>query len=229
MPRPFGDGLILPSALATVFLLLVGCAPAVTEPGTTAQWPPPAGHGRTIYVLNHGWHTGVALRRADVPEEMWPEKADFTGLTFLEVGWGDETFYRAREVTFAMTLKAGLTPTSAVLHVAGFDDPVARHFPSSGVVELQVSDQGLRNLAQYISDSIDRENDERALALGPGLERNTRFYRATGTYSLFNNCNHWIAHALSRTGAPVRPRDATTASAVFKQASSLGLVLRAPP
>lgn len=228
MPRPYGDSLTLLPALAAVLLLLGGCAPSV-KPDTRPEWPPSAGGEKSIYVLAHGWHTGIALKRADVPETLWPEKADFPGVVYLEFGWGDETFYRARKVTFAMTLKAALTPTDAVLHVAGFEQPVLQYFPSSGVVELKVSDQGIRSLAQFIGDTVDRDDGERAVALGPGLYANTRFYKATGTYSVFNNCNHWIARALWMTGAPVRPRDATTAGAVFAQASSLGIVLRAPP
>ena len=229
MSRAYGYGMLLSSALAAVLLFLAGCAPSVTEPDIRPPWPPSPVGAKTIYVLSHGWHTGVAVKRADVPEALWPEQLDFAGMTYLEFGWGDENFYRAREVTFAMTLKAALTPTDAVLHVAGFDQPVLQYFPRSGVVELRVSGQGLRGLLQYISDTVDRDDGKRAVALGPGLYANTRFYKATGTYSLFNNCNHWIARALSMTGAPVRPRDATTAGALFEQASSLGLVLRVPP
>lgn len=229
MSRPDGGGVLVWSVLAAVLLCVAGCATLVADPDTRPPWPPSPVGVKTIYVLSHGWHTGIAVKQVDLPEALWPEQADFAGMTYLEFGWGDEDFYRARDVSFAMTLKAALTPTDAVLHVAGFDQSVLEYFPHSGVVELEVSGPGLRGLAQYLTDSIDRGDAQRAVALGPGLYANTRFYKATGTYSLFNNCNHWTARAVWMTGAPVRPRDATTASAVFEQASSLGLVLRAPP
>ena len=214
---------------AVLFLLASGAPHAGESPDALASWPPEAQRHKVVYVLSHGWHTGIAVRRADIPDNLWPEKADFPSAAYLEVGWGDETFYQAREVTLGMALEAALTPTRSVLHVVGFDESVARFFPSSGIVELHVSDQGLHDLLQYVHDAVERQNASRASALGAGLYGNGRFYRAHGTYSLLNNSNHWVARALASSGAPVEPNKATTAGEVFRQISQVGQVIRPAP
>lgn len=205
------------------------CAPVTTGPGLPASSTPDAGHDNPVYVLTHGWHVGIALSPADIPSELWPEKVDFLGARYLEVGWGDETFYRAHEITLAMALKAALTPTRSVLHVVGLDRPVERFFPTGGIVELRLSDQGLRALVQYVHDTIERRGRNRAFALGRGLYGDSRFYHATGSYSLLNNCNHWAARALFTAGVPVEPREAMTAGNTFGQVSRLGLIIRPAP
>jgi uncharacterized protein (TIGR02117 family) len=208
-------------------MVLVACQNAMVEPATSAPWPPRPGEEKIVYLLSHGWHTGIVVQRAEIREDLWPEKADFPDLTYLEVGWGDEAFYRARENTLFMALEAALTPTRSVVHVVGFNGTVTTFFANSGIVELPVSEQGLHDLVRYIHDTIERESGP--TFLGSGLQRNSRFYRAVGSYSLFNNCNDWAARALARSGAPVEPSKAMTASALFEQVSQLGQVMRAAP
>lgn len=215
--------------LTAVLLHATSCVPATTRTSPSAFSPPETGRENVVYVLTHGWHVGIALSRADIPDELWPEKVDFLDAAYLEVGWGDETFYRADEITLTMALRAALTPTRSVLHVVGLDRPVVRFFPTGGIVELRLSDHGLRDLVQYVHDTIDRHSQSRAPALGRGLYGNSRFYRATGTYSLLNNCNHWAARALVTAGVPVEPRDAMTAGETFRQVTRLGFIVRPAP
>lgn len=216
-------------AISAALVLVAGCSPGHAVHDTIAQLPRESTRQKVIYVLNHGWHTGVVVRRVDIPLTLWPEKADFSDKTYLEVGWGDETFYRARKVTLGMALKAAFMPTRGVLHVVGFSVPVDQFFPHSGVVELRVPDQGFLNLVHYIHDTYQRDEGRTAAALGPGLYGTSRFYRANGTYSLFHNSNHWVAYALQETGSPVTPQNSATASEVFRQASHIGIVIRRPP
>ena len=44
---------------------------------------------KTIHVVGHGWHTGLVLAVDDVSEDAWPEIREFSGLGFVEIGWGD--------------------------------------------------------------------------------------------------------------------------------------------
>lgn len=71
---------------------------------------------RTIFVVSHGWHTGLIL-----PYESLSALPDLEKVmgesTYFEFGWGDADFYQAEEVTSGITLKAILWPTESVLHV----------------------------------------------------------------------------------------------------------------
>src|SRR5262245_60133702 len=56
----------------------------------------PPGEGEPVvpvWVVAHAWHTGVAVRRADVPAEMLPELEDFRDYDAVELGWGERDFY----------------------------------------------------------------------------------------------------------------------------------------
>ncbi|MFZ0255681.1 MAG: DUF2459 domain-containing protein [Gammaproteobacteria bacterium] len=181
---------------------------------------------RTIYVLSHGWHTGIALRYADIPAQLWPEKSDFVGRAYLEVGWGDEAFYRAPKVTLGMALRAALMPTQSVLHVVGFDRSVSEYFVNSDIVALRVSVQGAVDLVRFIHTSLVRPHGQRAQPLGPGLYGESWFYPAKGRYSVFYNCNHWVAEGLRRAGVPMNVDTAMTAGNVIYQASRVGESLR---
>jgi hypothetical protein len=39
--------------------------------------------------VSHGWHTGLVIRRADIPEGIWPEPHHYADPAYVEVGWGD--------------------------------------------------------------------------------------------------------------------------------------------
>jgi uncharacterized protein (TIGR02117 family) len=182
--------------------------------------------GHTIYVLSHGWHTSIVVRYADIPAHLWPEKADFAGRTYLEAGWGDEAFYRAPKVTLGMALQAALRSKQSVLHVVGIDQPVPQYFSHSDIVALQVSAHGIEGLVRFIDASVFRPYGWRAQPLGPGLYGEGWFYPANGRYSLFYNCNHWVADGLRRAQVPMNVETAMTSGNVIYQASRAGTRIR---
>lgn len=179
-----------------------------------------------IYLTAHGWHTGIVLPVASVPDGVWPELMDFSDKRYVEVGWGDEGFYRSKDVSAMEALKAALVPTKSVLHVAGFNSRVEEYFTQSGIVEFRVSEKGFFELLRYINDTIERRGAPRAYLLGPGLYGMSGFYAARGQYTLFNNCNHWVARGFRKAGIDMDPADSLTAGSVFQQAAAKGRVLR---
>ena len=72
-----------------------------------------------IHVASNGWHTAIIVPApALVATKALPEAADFSGAAFLEFGWGDRTYYPAKEKTLNMALIAALVPTPAIMHMA---------------------------------------------------------------------------------------------------------------
>jgi len=178
---------------------------------------------RTIYLVNHGWHAGIVMRRSDIPRGIWPEHRDFPDSKYLEVGWGDSTFYQTPEPDLFIALQAGLTPTESVLHIVGFNNPVTRYFPYSEVVEIQLSNTGFERLCRYFNDSHLRDKTGNALALGPGLYGKSRFYRSSEAYHLFNNSNHWTARALQTAGCRSVSESVLTVDQLMKKSLQCGI------
>jgi uncharacterized protein (TIGR02117 family) len=199
-------------------VVLAACAGPIEGP----LRPAPGEPSRPVYVVDHGWHTGIVVRRQDVPDGVWPERRDFSRFEHVEVGWGDQDFYMAPEGTFWLALKAVFWPTPGVLHVTGFDGPVEAFFPHREIVELRVSERGLRALALFVQDAYARDATGQIVPLGPGQHASSRFYAARENYFLLKTCNTWTARALRSAGLPISPSSAVTAAGLMDQARPLG-------
>ncbi|MBI2527585.1 MAG: DUF2459 domain-containing protein [Candidatus Rokubacteria bacterium] len=184
--------------------------------------PRPGEPVRTVYVVGHGWHAGLVVARADIPDEAWPEHRDFPPARWLEVGWGDRAFYQSPGAGVGLALDAIFRSAGSVLHIAGFDAPPAAYFPGAEIVTIGLSPRGLEALARFVQASYAHDAAGRPLALGPGLYPLSRFYGAVGSYHLLNTCNNWTAAALRAAGCPITPAYAVTAGNLLLQATACG-------
>src|ERR671937_3028115 len=76
---------------------------------------------KEIWAVRHGWHTRVAIRRADVDRSIWSESRDLGNVAYLEVGWGDRDFYPKSHPSIWDTIDPVIRATPAALHVGGLD------------------------------------------------------------------------------------------------------------
>lgn len=178
------------SALA--ILLLAGCASPPGEPGVGGEIP--------VYVVTHGWHTGLAMRAADIDFERWRPLPHPGRARYVEVGWGDRDYYPAPGFNLGYGFKALAWPTPGVLQVTGFGEPPARTFPASEVVELGLERRAFERLLAYIASSFEPD----AAPIAPSLYATGAFYPSREKFHLFKTCNVWVARALRAAGLEVR-------------------------
>lgn len=181
---------------------------------------------KTIFLLGHGWHTGLAFPLADVPASYWPERALYPDAEWLEVGWGDEGFYRAEKVTFPLACKALFWPTPSVLHLVGIEGPIAEYFTRSSIVELEISDDGFDRACRFVDDSFRTDDVNRPHMIAEGIYGNGKFFRSNQSYFFPRTCNAWTAKALRIAGLPMWTWTAQTAANVMRQGRRLGQELR---
>jgi len=179
--------------------LLAGCTATSTEPAAAMKCEAP----RTFYVVSHGWHTGLIVDRRDFVERVPELKNDFGHVKYLEIGWGDQRFYRAQPVNFSLALRAVLFPTSSVLHIVEVPVSPRHYFSGSEVVEVSVPQTGYGKLLDFVAVSFSRTSSNDVMKLGRGLYGRSRFYRAEGRFHAFNTCNTWVANAIGATGYPI--------------------------
>lgn len=200
-------------ALLALILTLCGCAntpqPAAGE-AAGQEW-------RSLYVVDHGLHAGLVIARADLLRELPALAEAFGDGDFIELGWGDEDFYRAPRATLGLTLRALLGPTPAVLHAVKITGNPTRRFAGSEIVEVRVAADGYRQLLAFIGASFTRPAPGALAELGPGLYGESRFYRAEGRYSLVRTCNTWAAEALAAGGCPLQPARVVTAGQLMSR------------
>lgn len=190
---------ILASMMIFSITLLSGCTKPVSE-----FYPPDPNRtdNKTIYIVNHGLHTGIVLPKQDADPYMHSFD-DFKSARYLEIGWGDETYYQSEKETLWMGLRALFWPTDSVLHVAALQTDPTAYFSNNEVVQLKLSQTGFKRLVEFIYKSFALNENKQIIKLENGLYGTSSFYRAKRTFHLFNNCNTWSAKAIRSSGFPI--------------------------
>jgi hypothetical protein len=204
-------------SVSLAFLVAAGCAGPIKS-----LYPPAAGETpRSIYVINHGGlHTGLAVKRSDIPAGLWPANRDYAKSKYLEVGWGDDDGYR-KPLTVGIAVKALAGSRRTVLLADGFnavrEKVTARRFT---VIQVNLSDRGFARLCRHIEQTYAVDAAGQPVHLGEG------WYRARGTYSAFRTCNTWAAEGLRQAGCPIAPAYCLTPGPLLSQLRNFGRVLR---
>ncbi|MFS8038514.1 DUF2459 domain-containing protein [Xanthobacter sp. AM11] len=202
-----------------------------------------------VLVVDHGYHAGLVLPRAALAARaaalglprLSAVAGRFVAYDWLEIGWGDEGFYRNVPYLSALTLPEALRALFApgnpsVLHVMGGVGAPRSVFAGSDMVRLALDRDGLDALARGIEATLepglaprDRRGDSHGAAkppssdrlqdapqeLGPGLYGPSLFFRAAGAYHLTRNCNHWVARLLNGAGLPMSLAAATVSAGLM--------------
>jgi uncharacterized protein (TIGR02117 family) len=179
----------------TILLVVVAGLLAPARPGLAGEY--------TVHLVNIGWHTGIAMRRADIDPDLIPEIADLPDAGWIEFGWGDAAFYRDPDPALATYFSAAFTETPAVMHLAGLPVPPDRYFPKAEIIDVPLDAVSIRKLLTHISASFARARGERLHPLEQGLYRQSWFYDARGTFTLSNTCNTWVAQAFAAAGLDI--------------------------
>jgi Protein of unknown function (DUF2459) len=188
--------LVQVATLALTFLFF-GCA----APSTSLHFPRPGEPAKTVYVVHHGGlHTGLTVKRSDIPRGSWPAHRDYAGSKYVEVGWGDDDGYR-KPLTSGIALKALMGSKRTVLLADGFSQAVRKKYndPKFTVLAVDLGPAGFARLCDHIQQTYALNENGEPIRLQSG------WYRARGTYSAFNTCNTWVAAGLRKAGCPISP------------------------
>lgn len=201
------------AGLLFVFFAIYGCSgkPHVVESDAEADSP----RTSRLYVVSHGWHVGLAIAAEELNPVIPDLKERFAGAEYYELGWGDEGFYQAREVTTGVTLQAIVWSRGAVVHVVALPDSPTGYFPGSRVVHTCLNAEEAESLAQYLSNSFTRDSASNLIELKRGIYGDSQFYDGEGRYHLLNTSNKWAAKALKSAGMDISPTFKLTADSVM--------------
>lgn len=194
-------------------LLVSGCSglPSVVEPGES-HTPPE----RSIYVVSHGWHTGLVIPAVALNLRVPGLAERFGTPAFYEIGWGDKGFYQAKEITTGLSLQAMFWSSGAVLHVVAVPDSPYLSFPYSEVMATCVTSAELASLLTFLANSFQQDEGGRILPLAAGIYGEAQFYAGVGGYHLLNTCNTWTAKGLNSAGQRISPGFTLTAGGVME-------------
>ena len=206
------------ACVTALFGMLGSCAQQGLD--RVAVDPSPLGVHR-IFVLGHGYHTGLAVHAREVPEAAWPARRDLPDAEYLELGWGDREYYPREDPGVWLALRALFTPTSSTLRVLPVAGPLTSFFRDSEIIELQVSQAGFQRMVEFVRQTHELDANGRGIAISSELHDGSRFYASPRTFHAFENCNVWVARALEAAGLPVDPETAITAGMLLRQVRRL--------
>jgi uncharacterized protein (TIGR02117 family) len=201
-------------------VLFVATTVITARAGDPALWPPAAGApGVEVHLVSHGYHSGLAIPRAALAEvagrmgdaAVVAVAQRFGAFSWIEIGWGDEGFYRlvptAASLTIGIAARALFRPgNSSVLHVVGFSEHPRKVFSAAEIVPVRLSPAGFERLVGRLDAGFARVPGSALIQeLGTGLYGPSLFYRGVDTFNIFNVCNHWVARLLSVAGLPTAP------------------------
>jgi len=201
-----------------LYLLLIALPSCTTLPlAVRTPHPKNTAPDQRVHVVSHGWHTGIILEAKKLNRQIPLLAERFPKAGFYEVGWGDAGFYQARKITATISLNAVFLPSDTVVHVVGFKGDPAEHFPTSEVRNVSITDEGLKNLCDFIDSSFAKDQASNPIQSTVGLYGDSQFYQGEGKYHLFNGCNKWTAKALQSGGVDIEPALKITSSSVMDE------------
>ena len=222
--------------LAIILGAFVVAVVVTARPGDAALYPPAAGAPSVQILISHnGYHSGVLLPREAVAGlasrhgygALIAVTTRFSAYRWLEIGRGEEAFYRevptpgAAVIHAGVALRALLRPGNpAVLHVVGAYDPRIA-FPEAHLAALDLSEPGFERLVAALEASFARDDSGLPQDHGPGLYGPSRFFGAVGSFNVLHVCTRWVADLLDAAGVPTAP-----VLAVMPQGLFLDLTVR---
>lgn len=175
---------------------------------------------KEIFVLKTGWHSGIIMKIKEIDSSILNIHPYFEKFDFIEIGWGDEDYYRSLQHPLWMTLKAGLLPTSSVLHVRALNSNDLHSSPKENIVKLTVSNEEFTNLLKFIANSFAKK-DDKLVVISKGHYPNSLFFLSSYTYHIFRTCNVWTAQALREAKLDVTPFFAISVDSLFSQLNQI--------
>jgi uncharacterized protein (TIGR02117 family) len=202
--------------ILVLLLSLSWLSACATKPYVVKETPvEPAAANKTIYVLSHGWHTGLVIPAEDIESDLPELKNRFGKTPYMEFGWGDKGFYQAKKVTTGLTLKAMFWPSTAVIHAVAVPSSPYDYFPNSEVLAVFLTNQGYASLKKFVVNSFYRDEFGHILELKKGIYGNSQFYEGVGDYYFLNTCNKWTAKGLKSAGMNLSTTFKLTAGSVM--------------
>ncbi|MDH5694622.1 MAG: TIGR02117 family protein [Gammaproteobacteria bacterium] len=206
------------TAILTCIVLVI-CSLRVVASSSTH--PHSKNHLYRVDVVSHGWHTGLVISASDIVERLPNLKKRFLTSNLLEFGWGDQEFYRAREVTLGITLKAILWPTQSVMHVVDVPYESRKYFPQSEVETVCLSKPQYFKLVEFLVSSFVTDNSGNVIPLEKGIYGDSQFYEGVGRFYFLQTCNKWTAKALESANLDIVSTFKLTASSVMRAIEDL--------
>ena len=179
-----------------------------------------------IYFIKQYWHTAIVFNAQELDSQLFREYDSFSEFGLIDIGWGDEEFYQYPGFDSGLAFKALFYATPSTLRVEGINLTKEDYFDLSEIViELEVSDQQFKNICAFINNTLHINDAGKTSILNKKAGGKIIFYKANGSYHLFNTCNTWLAKGLKEAGIDIEDNVVLTEQ-LFNELAKIGTVIK---
>jgi len=179
-----------------------------------------------IYFIKQNWHTAIVFNVSDLDSTIFREYNYFNDYNLIDIGWGDEEFYQFQGFDSGLAFKALFYDTPSTLRIEGVNLKKEEYFDLSEIViELNVTKVQLTSICDYINKSFLLNDKNESIILSKKVGGKIIFYKANGSYHLFNTCNTWLANGLKNSGIQIEDNILLTEQ-LFNELAKIGKVIR---
>ena len=179
-----------------------------------------------IYFIKQNWHTAIVFNAQEIDSILFREYNSIKKSNLIDIGWGDEEFYQYPGFDSGLAFKALFHATPSTLRVEGINITKEDYFELSEIViEVTVSEKQFKNICAFINQSFYTNDAGETLILSQKVKGKIIFYKANGSYHLFNTCNTWLAKGLKEAGFEIEENVILTEQ-LFNELAKIGTVIK---
>ena len=179
-----------------------------------------------IYFIKQNWHTAIVFDVNDLDSQTFREFNYFKDYRMIDIGWGDEEFYQYPGFDSGLAFKALFYATPSTLRVEGINLSKEEYFNLSEIViELVITDEQFKKICDYINKTFLEDDAGNTSILSRSGAGKIIFYKANGSYHLFNTCNTWLAKGLKEAGIEIENNVVLTEQ-LFNELAKIGTVIK---
>lgn len=200
------------AAAALALLAVGGCAGHALP----TCLPRPVPDDDVVYLVEHGWHTDLAIPAHSLRGRLTLFRRIFPGMTVLLAGFGRRSFMMA-PVTDVGDLLVGPFPGAGTVRIAGLTASPDRAYRDGTMTLLRLPPGGAERLSGFIWDTLQTDHGQ-PVRLGAGFFPGSVFYASRTGYSGLYTCNSWTEDALHTAGLTTGPAGVLFAGQVMTRA-----------
>jgi hypothetical protein len=205
------------AALSLAVFLLTGLAGCGEKPAACV--PEPVPRTDVVYLIEHGWHTDIAIPSGELRGRMTVFQRIFPDLQVLVVGFGKRTFMMA-PVTTSGDLLIGPFPGDGTILAVGLKGSPAVAYDQGIEATITLPTGGAERLSDFVWNTL-KVKDGMPEKLADGFFPGSIFYATQTGYAGTYTCNTWTADALHAAGLPIDTDGVVFAGQAMSRAAPL--------
>lgn len=179
-----------------------------------------------IYFIKQNWHTAIVFNTQELDSNLFIECKSFKESNMIDIGWGDEEFYQYPGFDSGLAFKALFYSNPSTLRVEGISLSKEEYFKLSEIViEIDVFEEQFKSICNYVNKTFYLSDDGKTIILSQRGEGKIIFYKANGSYHIFNTCNTWLAKGLKEAGLDIEYNVILTEQ-LFNELAKIGRVIK---